>query len=220
MGQTCCSKAMFSGLIERVGKVADVEPIPAGLRIRIATGLAAELSVGDSVAVNGVCLTVANLDDAGFWAKVSPETARVTTLGRVGSEGVVNLERALRADARLGGHFVLGHVDDVGHIDAIAQQTEFYRVTLRYPRAVDAYIVQKGSIAVDGISLTVARLERGRFDVQIVPYTWEHTNLRAARVDDPVNLECDIIGKYVVRALDAVRDAGPSAPPAGDEDSA
>ena len=211
---------MFSGLIERLGKVADVETIPAGLRIRIATGLAAELSVGDSVAVNGVCLTVVNLDDAGFWAEVSPETARVTTLGRVGSGGVVNLERALRADARFGGHFVLGHVDDIGHIDAIARQAELHRVTLRYPGAVDAYIVQKGSIAVDGISFTVARLERGRFDVQIVPYTWEHTNLRAARMNDPVNLECDIIGKYVVRALDAVRDVGPAATPAGDEDSA
>ena len=211
---------MFSGLIERLGKVADVETMPSGLRLRIITGLAVELSVGDSVAVNGVCLTVARLDDAGFWAEVSPETARVTTLGRVGSGGAVNLERPLRADARFGGHFVLGHVDDVGHIDVIVQEAEFYRVTLRHPRAVDAYIVQKGSIAVDGISLTVAGLEPGRFDVQVVPYTWEHTNLRAVRIDDPVNLECDIIGKYVVRALDVVRDVGSSVTPAGDEDSA
>ena len=211
---------MFSGLIERLGKVADVETMPSGLRLRITTGLAVELSVGDSVAVNGVCLTVATLDDAGFWAEISPETARVTTLGRVGSGGAVNLERPLRADARLGGHFVLGHVDDVGHIDAIVQEAEFYRVTLRHPRAVDAYIVRKGSIAVDGISLTVAGLEPGRFDVQVVPYTWEHTNLRAVRIDDPVNLECDIIGKYVVRALDVVRDVGSSVTPAGDEDSA
>ena len=208
---------MFSGLIERVGEVEGVETMPAGVRLRVATGLATELSLGDSVAVNGVCLTVARLHDAGFEAEVSPETARVTTLGRAVSGGVVNLERPLRANARLGGHFVLGHVDGIGEIYAITKQLDFYRLTLRYPPAMGVYLVPKGSIAVDGISLTVAQVEPGRFDVQIVPYTWEHTNLHAVRADDSVNLECDIIGKYVVRALDAVRGGGTSTTTAADQ---
>ena len=210
-GRTSSLKAMFSGLIERLGKVRDVEALPAGVHIRIATDLAPELSLGDSVAVNGVCLTVAKLDAAGFWSDVSPETARVTTLGRIVRGDVVNLERPFRADARLGGHFVLGHVDGVAEIDGITKQSEFYRLVMRYPPAVSVYIVQKGSIAVDGISLTIAGVDQGRFDVQIVPYTWEHTNLHAAVVDAPVNLECDIIGKYVVRAVDVARgDHGPA----------
>ena len=196
---------MFSGLIESLGTVADVARIPAGLRLRVAGALAAELSLGDSVAVNGVCVTVVENDELGFCVELSPETARVTTLGQAESGMVVNLERPLRADGRLGGHFVLGHVDAVGHIDKVQQQSDFYRVSLRYPPALRPYIVRRGSIAVDGISLTVAGLGTGRFEVQIVPYTWEHTTLKTARVGDAVNLECDIIGKYVVSAVEAVR---------------
>ena len=173
---------MFSGLIESLGTVAEVERIPAGLRMRVAGDIAAELSLGESVAVNGVCVTVVQTDAVGFSVELSPETARVTTLGRVVSGMMVNLERPLRADGRLGGHFVLGHIDDVGHVAEIQRQSEFYRMSLRYPPALNPYLVRKGSIAVDGISLTVAGLGSGRFDVQIVPYTWEHTNLQAATV--------------------------------------
>ena len=196
---------MFTGLIEATGEVAEVKSIPAGLRIRIMTPLAGELEQGESIAVNGVCLTVVLSDTREFHAEVSPETARVTAVGTLRQGTTVNLERPLRPDARLGGHFVLGHVDDVGHVDEIRQDAEFYWVTVRYPEALAPYIVRKGSVAVDGISLAVAGLGAQRFDVQIVPYTWSHTHLHTLAVNDPVNLECDIIGKYVVKAVAATR---------------
>ena len=208
MVPTFSSKDMFTGLIEALGEVANVTAIPAGLHLRVAAGLAAELAPGDSVAVNGVCLTVAQQDALGFDAELAPETTRVTTLGGVRKGTVVNLERPLRADARVGGHFVLGHVDDMGQVDGIQQQSDFYRVTFRYPAALTRLIVEKGSIAVDGVSLTVAGLGSDRFDVQMVPYTWEHTTFHGVRVHDLVNLECDIIGRYVVRSLEAGRSGG------------
>ena len=205
---------MFTGLVEAVGETRDVREIPQGLRFAVVTRLASELGLGDSVAVNGVCLTVAEKDDASFTAEVSPETVRVTTLSTLRAGQTVNLERPIPADGRLGGHFVLGHVDGVGTISAIEKQAEFSLVTVAYPASVAPYVVPKGSIAIDGISLTVAALQetaleevagndaiKGRVQLQIVPYTWLHTNLRDAGVGDLVNLECDIIGKYVVRAV-------------------
>jgi len=193
---------MFTGLIESVGVIREVFTIPAGLRLNVEDGMAQSLSVGDSVAVNGVCLTVSQNGHGAFAAEVSPETARVTTLGRamVGTE--VNLERPLRPDGRLGGHFVLGHVDGVGQIGAIQEESDFHRITIKYPPVFTSCIVEKGSIAIDGISLTVASVSVGEFQVQIVPFTWEHTNLCKIEVDEAVNLECDIIGKYVIRALE------------------
>ena len=192
---------MFSGLIEATGRVSALQEIPAGARLTIGTPLARDLALGDSIAVNGVCLTVAETAAAAFDADVSPETARVTTLGGLSPGTVVNLERPLRVDARLGGHFVLGHVDAVGHVREIRSQEEFNLVTVAYDPTLASFLVPKGSVAVDGISLTVAALRPDEFDVQIVPYTWRHTNLQSSGPETPVNLECDIIGKYVVRAV-------------------
>ncbi len=192
---------MFSGLIEAVGALEQVEDIAQGKRLRVGSALAPELALGDSVAVNGVCLTVVARDDAGFQAEISPETARVTTLGALRAGAPVNLERPLRADMRLGGHFVLGHVDGVGNLVTVVQEAEFWLLTVAYQSSLEPYLVRKGSVAVDGISLTIAALDPGRFDVQIVPYTWEHTNLHNGQVPRAVNLECDIIGKYVVKAV-------------------
>ena len=192
---------MFSGLIESIGEVANVESIPEGLRLTIATGLGAELGPGESIAVNGACLTVVDCRDSAFVAEVSPETARVTTLGQLSPGTAVNLERSVRADARLGGHFVLGHIDGIGHVRDVCPQSDFQLVTVQYESDLGLYIVPKGSIAVDGISLTIAALRSETFDVQIVPYTWRHTNLHNAAPEVAVNLECDIIGKYVVRAV-------------------
>jgi riboflavin synthase len=194
---------MFTGLIEAIGTVSAVDPSPAGIRIRIDTTLANELTPGDSLAVNGVCLTVVTAGLGGVEMDVSPQTGRVTTLGAIAAGTTVNLERSLRAGARLGGHFVQGHVDATGTIETLKPQGDSHWLAVRYPSSLARYIVEKGSIAVDGISLTVAGLDSVRFSVQIIPFTWEHTNLRRLEAGSTVNLESDILGKYVVHAIDA-----------------
>ena len=193
---------MFTGLIEATGVLIERKPTSGGIRVRIESALAAELRPGDSVAVNGVCLTAIVADPGAIHADLGPETLRITTLGTLVPGAIVNLERPLRADSRFGGHFVQGHVDGVGYIEERRGEAEFEWFTVSFPEALAPYFVPKGSIAVDGISLTVAGLGRDRFDVQIVPFTLEHTNLAALRVRDRVNLECDMVGKYVVRAAE------------------
>jgi riboflavin synthase len=193
---------MFTGLIEAMGEVAEVKPTPAGFRLRLTTPIAPELTPGESLAVNGVCLTVIATDAEGVHADISPETARVSTLGSLKRGSVVNLERPVRADSRMGGHFVQGHVDATATIEDLRQDGESYWVTIRFPPALAPFIVRKGSIAINGISLTVAGVDERLFDVQIIPYTWEHTTLQRAKTGDHVNVECDIIGKYVVRAAE------------------
>lgn len=193
---------MFTGLVEAVGEIAERKPTSGGLRLRIATTLASHLSSGDSLAVNGVCLTVLLAADNEIHADVGPETIRVTTLGALSPGNRVNLERPLRADSRLGGHLVQGHIDGIGHVQELRAEADFHWVTMSFPSEMAPYIVRKGSIAVDGVSLTVAGLGPDRFDVQVVPYTMTHTILGRARVHDRVNLECDMVGKYVVRAAE------------------
>lgn len=190
---------MFTGLIEHVGRVAALDPIEGGYRLSIETELAAELCDGDSIAVNGVCLTVVGRQGRRFDTEIGPETARVTTLGSCGAGTVVNLERPMRPDGRMGGHFVLGHVDGTGTLTAIRQDGEFWWITVAFEPAMAPYFIPKGSVAVDGISLTVAALRDGEFDVQLIPFTMDHTNLQAGRAGDGVNLEVDVIGKYVLR---------------------
>jgi riboflavin synthase len=193
---------MFTGLVEAVGELVDRTETDGGFRLRLATSLASELSAGDSLAVNGVCLTVVTASGGEITADVGPETIRVTTLGALGPGSVINLERPLRADSRFGGHFVQGHVDGIGRIDAIRREAEFVWMTVSHPAPLAPLFVSKGSVAVDGVSLTVAILGTNRFDIQLVPYTLEHTNLGRAKVGDAVNLECDIVGKYVARAAE------------------
>jgi riboflavin synthase len=147
-----------------------------------------------------VCLTVIRAEQDAVFADVGPETIRVTTLGSIGNGTSLNLERPLRADGRLGGHFVQGHVDGVGSIEAFTPERDFHWLTVSFPQALAPLMVHRGSIAVDGISLTIAGLSGNRFEVQIVPYTIQHTNLRRAKLNEGVNLECDLVGKYVVRA--------------------
>ena len=196
---------MFTGIIETIGEVAEVKPTPAGFRLRLQTELSNELTPGESMAVNGVCLTVVAADVDGVHMDVSPETIRVTAFGSLKRGAAVNLERPMRVDSRVGGHFVQGHVDATGAIEEIRQDGDCWWLTVKYPPSLAAQIVRKGSIAVDGISLTVAGVDDKRFDIQIIPFTWEHTNLQHARVNDLVNLECDMIGKYVLRAMDVLK---------------
>jgi riboflavin synthase len=193
---------MFTGLIEATGRLAERKTISGGFRLRLASSLAGELAEGDSLAVNGVCLTVIVAAAGEIHADVGPETIRVTTLGALPVGASVNLERPLRADSRFGGHFVQGHVDAIGHIEERRPEAEFEWMTISFPAQLAPYFVLKGSVAVDGISLTVAGLGTDRFDVQVVPYTLAHTNLRTLAVRDRVNLECDMVGKYVARAAE------------------
>jgi riboflavin synthase len=193
---------MFTGLIEAVGELAGREATSGGSRLRIRSILAPSLSNGDSVAVNGVCLTVTLIEDDVIQADIGPETMRVTTLGGLSLGARVNLERPLAANARLGGHFVQGHVDGVGRIEELRPESDFLWVAVSFPAALASYIIPKGSIAVDGISLTVAALGSDRFDAQVIPYTLQNTNLAEIRGGERVNLECDLVGKYVVRAME------------------
>ena len=193
---------MFTGLVEAVGELVERKPTSGGFRLRIGTELAGELALGDSLAVNGVCLTVILADNGEVHADIGPETVRVTTLGWLPHGSALNLERPLRADSRFGGHFVQGHVDAIGHIEDMRPSAEFHWMTVSFPPQLAPLFVHKGSIAVDGISLTVAGLGADRFDVQLVPFTMAHTNLSRVQIRDRVNLECDMVGKYVVRAAE------------------
>ncbi len=199
---------MFTGLIEAVGRVERLATSGPVRALRVATALADALRPGDSIAVNGVCLTVTAADAAGFETQVSPETARVTTIREWREGRLVNLERPIRADARLGGHFVLGHVDGVGGLVRLAPDGECSWLDVDLPADLIPAVVSKGSIAIDGISLTVAALAGTRVGVQIVPFTFAETALRQASAGDLVNLETDVIGKYVARWLADRADVG------------
>ena len=193
---------MFTGLVEGIGEIVERKATSSGCRLRIGTVLAPELKPGDSLAVNGVCLTVILAEGSEVHADVGPETVRVTTLGTLEPGSAVNLERPLRADQRFGGHFVQGHVDAIGHVEELRADAEFHWLTVSFPSELAPLIVHKGSIAVDGISLTVAGLAADRFDIMVVPFTMQHTNLGRITIRDRVNLECDMVGKYVVRAAE------------------
>ena len=196
---------MFTGLIEALGTIADVKETGVGFRLRIATPLASQLTPGESIAVNGVCLTVTVAEAGDMFADIGPETARVTTLGSLRRDQTVNLERAMRADSRFGGHFVQGHVDGTGVVEDLRQEEDARWITVSFPPALAPYFVRKGSVAVDGVSLTVAGLGNDRIDVMIVPFTWAHTSLPSLRIGSRVNLECDMVGKYVARAVELFR---------------
>ena len=193
---------MFTGIVESVGHVVAATGRADGAHLRIAASMAGELKNGDSVAVNGVCLTVVDRTDDDFAADIGPETARVTSLGTLTVESAVNLERPLRLDGRLDGHLVLGHVDGVGRVENIRADGNSHWITIGFPASLAAFFLEKGSVAVDGVSLTIAALRGTQFDVQIVPFTWDHTTLSTLPNGATVNLECDMIGKYVVRALE------------------
>jgi riboflavin synthase len=205
---------MFTGLIEALGTVASLHRVEGGYRLAIGTALASELRDGDSLAVNGVCLTVVAHDGECVACDIGPESARVTALGALRPGMPVNLERAMRADTRVGGHFVQGHVDGTGTLVAIRDEAEFTWMAFAFPSEAAPYVIPKGAVAVNGISLTVATLAADRFDVQIIPFTWTHTNLSSLTIGDRVNLEFDMLGKYAVRAamLVARGDPAPTLP--------
>jgi riboflavin synthase len=194
---------VFTGLVADLGSVAALDATPDGVRLRVITALAGELSDGDSVAVNGVCLTAVDPDADGFGADVMHETLRRSSLAGVEPGTRVNLELPLRADERLGGHVVQGHVDGVGAVRAVREDGFARVVTIEADPALLRYVVEKGSIAVDGVSLTVAAIEGSSFDVSLIPETLERTNLGTAAPGTAVNLEVDILAKYLEKLTKA-----------------
>ena len=192
---------MFTGLVADLGTVSGVEAGGDGQRLRIESHLTGELVEGDSVAVNGVCLTATTISGGAFTADVMHETLRRSSLAGVAPGSRVNLELPLRAHDRLGGHFVQGHVDCVGSIAAVEEDGFARVVTIEAPPGLLRYVVEKGSIAVDGVSLTVASVTEDTFAVSLIPETLERTNLGAAAPGTPVNLEVDVLAKYVEKLV-------------------
>jgi riboflavin synthase len=194
---------MFTGIIEEVGSLIEMSEVAGGFRrIRIgAKQVLSDMAAGASIAVNGVCLTAVAQDAFGFAADLSAETLERTSLGVLRAGSLVNLERPMRADGRFGGHIVQGHVDGVGRIVSFERAGDNWDLRVEFPSASARYLVEKGSITVDGISLTVASLSGSVFGAAIIPHTLEYTNLKQARPGDPVNLEFDMIAKYVERLL-------------------
>lgn len=196
---------MFTGIVEETGSVVRAERRVdvVVLSLRAQTTLA-DLAPGASIAVNGCCLTAVSVDASGFSCELTEETLSKTSFGeRLEAGTLVNLERPMRADGRFDGHIVQGHVDGVGRVVSLERTGAAAVMVVEPPESIERYLVAKGSIAVDGISLTVAELGRRRFSVALIPLTLEKTNLRAARAGDPVNLEADVIAKHVERLLAA-----------------
>lgn len=193
---------MFTGIIEEVGSITEVRSMDQGRRLAVLAGSLTEgMAVGDSVCVNGACLTAVDLNGESFRADVSPETLTKTNLGEAKVGDRVNLERALRLSDRLNGHLISGHVDGLGVVAGMARKGNAILITVRVPEALSRYIVDKGSVAVDGVSLTVNRSYGNRFDVAIIPHTAENTTISRYRNGDHVNIETDMIGKYVERLV-------------------
>ncbi len=192
---------MFTGLIADLGRITDVARSPGGVVLTVASALTGELSEGDSIAVNGVCLTATAVAEHAFSAEVMNETLRLSSLAEAAAGSPVNLELALRASDRLGGHVVQGHVDGVGRVASIVPDGFARQVEISAPDEVLRYVVHKGSITVDGISLTVSGLGDRSFTVSLIPETLERTNLGEAEVGTVVNLEVDVLAKYVERLM-------------------
>ncbi len=194
---------MFTGIIEEIGHIQAIEGRGSGARMRISAAKILEgTATGDSISTNGVCLTVASLGSDHFTADVMPETIARTSFANLHAGSPVNLERAAVLGGRIGGHIVSGHIDGVGSVASIAEDSDAVRVFVEADGAITAGIVEKGSVAIEGISLTVTMVTESGFEVSLIPHTFAHTNMHDKRRGSLVNVECDVIGKYVFRALE------------------
>ena len=202
---------MFTGIIQAVGTVAELQPASGDVRLRIRTGKLPmdDVALGDSIATNGVCLTVVELPGDGFWADVSNETLALTTLGKLTRGSSVNLEKSLTPESRLGGHIVSGHVDGLGTIVSLSQDARSWRIVVKAPDELARYIAHKGSICVDGTSLTVNSVNGAEFDLNIIPQTMAETVFGAYKPGSSVNLEVDVIARYLERLLQGDEAAKP-----------
>ncbi|MBQ3671082.1 MAG: riboflavin synthase [Treponema sp.] len=196
---------MFTGIIESLGKVESISQNASSLALAITCPFAAELTLGESVAVNGTCLTVTGHTTTSFTADVTPETFRRTSLGSLSSGSEVNLERAMQMNGRFGGHIVSGHIDGTATFVGAEKEENAVNVSFRAPLELGKFIVEKGSVAIDGISLTVAKIEYANdalFSVAVIPHTWQNTTLSRREEGSTVNIECDVVGKYISHFLE------------------
>ncbi len=189
---------MFTGIIEETGKILTITEKIVVIEADI---VLKDTKIGDSIAVNGVCLTVTDLKNNSFSADISPETYKITALKELKTNSIVNLERAMAANGRFGGHIVSGHVDSIAKIISIEKQSEFYNIKIELNDSSSKYVVKKGSITIDGISLTVAEIQNNIITLAIIPHTYENTNLKTHQKDDLVNIEVDIFAKYIEKFL-------------------
>jgi riboflavin synthase len=198
---------MFTGLIEEKGKLINKIKTGDGLRLVLtAQKVFNDLNIGSSISVNGVCLTVVELNNNSFAVDTIEETLKKTNLGQLNLNDFVNLERPLKADARLGGHFVLGHVDTTGKVESVMELSNSHFMTISFPKNFQQYLIYVGSVAIDGVSMTVAEVTDNTFSVGIIPHTWVETVFSNKKPGDSVNLEFDVLGKYVEKIMEGKAD--------------
>lgn len=193
---------MFTGIVEEKGVIKEVKELKGARELVIGVSFASEVHIDESIAVNGVCLTVVGFNDETFRVQCVDETLRKTNLGTLKVNSPVNLERSLTLEKAVEGHIVQGHVDITGEVVKIDQDDADILMTIRYPEEYTNYIVGRGSVAVDGISMTIARDEGDCFVLAVIPYTWDYTNLKDKKLGDPINIEFDVFGKYIVKYLE------------------
>ncbi|MEX0686338.1 MAG: riboflavin synthase [Balneolales bacterium] len=198
---------MFNGIIKNLGTVKSIEDQGGRKLLQVTCDFVSDLTVDESISINGVCQTVIGLDEnnASFAVQVIEETLSKTALGELKQGEMINLERSLRLSERISGHIVQGHVDTVGIINSINREEGSWLFTISYPKEFSNHIVGRGSISIDGISLTIAREKQNEFTIGIIPYTFENTNLKFKKTNDPVNLEFDIFGKYTIKYLESLK---------------
>ncbi len=193
---------MFTGIIEEIGKIQSINPISGGMQIKIACSkILEDISIDDSICINGVCLTAIKVESDGFWVDAVGATLEKTTFTKMKLSTFVNLERSLKLNDRLGGHFVQGHVNGIGTILAIKRLGENYFLKLNVEESLQHYLIEEGSITIDGISLTIAELENSKLGISIIPHTWKNTAFQFKKVGDKVNVETDVLAKYIEKLL-------------------
>ena len=193
---------MFTGIIEEIGKISNINPIAGGMRIKISSSkILDDISVDDSICVNGVCLTAIKIEDDGFWVDAVGATLEKTTFSKMQLSSSVNLERSLKLNDRLGGHFVQGHVNGTGTVLGINKLGENYFLKINVDENLEKYLIEEGSITIDGVSLTIAELDSTKVGISIIPHTWQNTAIQFKKVGDKVNVETDMLAKYIEKLI-------------------
>ncbi len=193
---------MFTGIIEEIGKISSINPIAGGMRIKISSSkILDDVSVDDSICVSGVCLTAIKIEGDGFWVDAVGTTLDKTTFSQIQLSASVNLERSLKLNDRLGGHFVQGHTNGIGTILEIDKLGENYFLKLKVNESLEKYLIEEGSITIDGVSLTIAELDGSKVGISLIPHTWHNTIIQYKKIGDKVNVETDVLAKYIEKLL-------------------